>query len=144
MRLGTQHSPVELMIRYGTGQEIERIAPVATPVNYGAGQFLFYEGHQPYGIFLFTGGTLELFLTDGGDPLGKPVSAWTVSAREPLNRPVVIGASLLAMESPYPLNGRAAERISGLFLDRITLKENPDIWQPLVSAMVNAVQGPIQ
>ncbi len=122
--------PVQELVMYGTTDDYRHAdSAAATPVHYQPGQFLFYEGHKPYGVYLLNDGAIELYRTVSGNPLDEPEFRCAVEARIDEGRPLVIGARQLQEDQAFPVNARAHRRIEGIFIDRTTLRENPGLQE---------------
>ncbi len=117
-------SPIHSLVRYASIDDVKRYVPQAVEVLFRPGQFLFYEGHRPYGFFLLKSGALELFQTESGNPMDEPDFSCVVKAEEAEGRPLIVAAELLAADRKFPVNGRAKERLQCAFIDHTVLK-NP-------------------
>lgn len=82
-------------------------------LNYKAGQILFYEGHQPYGIYVLRKGRIRLFSKQNGEEdLLKIV--------EP---PQVLGESEFLESKPFGYSAKAETDVSISFFSRASIKQ---------------------
>lgn len=84
-----------------------------TVIDYKEDQYLFYEGHHPYGLFVVLSGKVGLFK--------KKENQDVCLGQLPLN--YEIGMDFLACQLPYDFSARAETPSKVLFIPKSILQE---------------------
>ena len=81
-------------------------------INYKSGQVLFYEGHQPYGIYVLRKGRIRLFKKkNGGEELLKII--------EPTQ---ILGETEFIEGKPFDYSAKSETDISVSFFSRASMQ----------------------
>lgn len=87
---------------------IKRLTGQGDRLHFAKGQFLFYQGHEPYGLFWLKKGTVVC--------LREKMGPQTTACREPHNK--LLGLAHLLSETPYCASCRAEGDVEVVFLPK--------------------------
>src|SRR5436305_1198115 len=100
-------------------EEIPDLTEITSPHVFKPGQVLFYEGHQPYGLFILIDGTIEIELTE------KKV--------ERINAGAILGINSFMKFSAYTGTAKAITPCKVNFLSKSTYQELVSDSYPLLT-----------
>ena len=99
------------------------------PLHYPTGQTLFYEGHQPYGIYVVHSGTLVLKARKRSRAKKILISAGTA-----------VGLDLIVRGQPYPCTAIIQDDVELSFISRMDLMKRLGKRDTLI-APIKAASG---
>ena len=104
--------PIDQNVIDGFMEQWKDMIQEASPIDFKPGQIIFYQGHTPVGVYVFSTGEIQL-VDDLNDPqVVKPVG---------LNEPV--GLDLLSQKMDYPYHAIAKTEVQGFFLTKNSLSK---------------------